>query len=159
MDGMTILRRCRESDEEIRRIEGQIWRRRDAMSSLQSPRMDPDGGSRGAGDLDKIGRMVSDLDLLERRLEERRRDQFVETAGSCALLDMIPDLESQVLYCYYVKRMSTSETARKLNYQDTYVRKLKRRGEEVISLLGPERVHGALPRWYIEKHEEGKNHG
>ena len=156
MDAMTILRRCRGSEEEIRRLEGMIWRRRDAMTSLQSVRTDPDGGSRPTGDTDKIGRMLADVDALERRLEERRNAQAVETASSCAMLDMIPDLESRVLYDYYVRRMTTAEVARKQKYQEGYVRKVKKRGEDAARLLTPERVRSTLPRWYLER-EEGEH--
>ncbi len=153
MDAITILKRCRGSEEDIRRLENMIWRRRDAMSSLQAPRTDPDGGSRPTGDQDKIGRMIGDVDALERQLEERRQEQAVETASSCAMLDMLPDLESQVLYGYYVRRQTTAEVSRRLKYQEAYLRKVKRRGEDALRLLTPERVRGTLPRWYVEKHD------
>lgn len=154
MDAMTVLRRCRQSQIEIERLETQVWQRRDAMSSLQTVRMDPDGGSRPTGDQDKIGRMLGDVDAIERLLEERRQAQAVETASSCALLDMLPDLESRVLYGYYVRRMTTAQVAKKERYQESYVRKVKRRGENALRMLTPERVRETLPRWYLERDAE-----
>lgn len=154
MDAITILRRCRQSQIEIERLETQVWQRRDAMSSLQGPRMDPDGGSRPTGDQDKIGRMIGDVDAIERRLQDRRQEQAVETASSCAMLDMLPDLESRVLYGYYVKRMTTAQVAKRERYQESYVRKVKRRGENALRLLTPERVRDTLPRWYLERETE-----
>ena len=103
MDAMTILRRCRESDEDIRRLEQRIAQRRMAMDSLQAPQMDPNGGSRGSGDPDKTGRMVAELDLLERDRDRRNEERNAEIASACALLDMVPELESKVLYAYYVE--------------------------------------------------------
>jgi hypothetical protein len=153
MEAMTILRRCRRSAEDIERLENQIWRRRDAIGS-QAPQMDPNGGSRGTGDPDKIGWMVADLADVERKLEERKEEAAVETASSCALLDMLPDLESDILYRYYVKRMTVPQIAHAKKYQDGYLRKRKRAGEELLGLISAERVRGTLPRWYLEKYEK-----
>lgn len=153
MEAMTVLRRCRRSEEDIQRLENQIWRRRDAMG-VHAPQMDPNGGSRGTGDPDKIGRMVADLAGIEQKLEERKQEAAVETASSCALLDMLPELESDVLYQYYVKRMTVPQIAMKKKYQDGYLRKRKRAGEEMLGMISAERVRGTLPRWYLEKYEK-----
>lgn len=153
MKAITVLRRCRVSAEDIERLETQIWQRRDAMTSLQSMRTDTDGG-RSSGDRDKIGRMLGDIDALERAAEQRRQDQAVETAASCALLDMLPDLESRVLYGYYVKRQTTAQVARQQKYQEAYVRKVKRRAEAALALLTDERIRDTLPRWYLEREGE-----
>ena len=155
LKAITVLKRCRASADELERLETQIWQRRDAMSSLRSPQPDPDGGSHGTGDPDKIGRLIGDIDDLERRADQRRQDQAVETAASCALLDMLPDLESRVLYGYYVKRQTTAQVARQQKYQEAYVRKVKRRAEAALALLSEERVRSTLPRWYLER-EEGE---
>jgi hypothetical protein len=69
---MTILRRCRESEEDIRRLEMRIRQRRLAIDSLQATQMDPNGGIRGSGDPYKMGRMFSEVDLLERELDRRQ---------------------------------------------------------------------------------------
>ena len=155
MEAMTILRRCRGSEEEIRRLEDAIWRRRDAMTSLQSVRTDTDGGSHPTGDRDKIGRMLEDVDALERRLEDRRQAQAVETASSCAMLDVLPGLESRVLYDYYVRRMSTAAIAVRLRYTVSYIRRIKREGERLMREVDAAAVAEALPRWYLER--EGGN--
>ena len=151
---MTILRRCRSSAEEIERLETRIWQRRDAMSSIRSPQPDPIGGSAGTGPVDKIGKMLGEVDALERRLNQRREEQAAETAACCALLDMLPDLESRVLYGYYVQRQSTAAVARQQKYQEGYVRKVKRRGEEAVVLLTEDRIRALLPRWYLEREAE-----
>lgn len=153
MKAITVLRRCRDSAEEIERLETQIWQRRNIMTSLQSPRLDTDGG-RSTGDMDKIGRMLEDIDALERAAEKRRQEQAVETAASCVLLDMLPDLESRVLYGYYVMRQSVAQVARQQKYQEGYLRKVKRRAEAALGMLGEDRVRSALPRWYLEQEDE-----
>lgn len=156
MEAIEILKRCRRSEDEIQRLATQIWQRRDAMDSMQTPVMDPNGGSRGSGDPDKIGRMVADLSALEQRLEERKQEQAVETASALALLDMLPELESKVLYWYYVKRLNVIGTAKKLKYTEGYTRRKKREAERLMGMLSQERVRGTLPRWYLEKHEGGR---
>ena len=155
MDAIEILKRCRRSEEEIQRLKTQVWQRRDAMDGMQTPVMDPNGGSRGSGDPDKTGRIVADLIATEQKLKEREQEQAVETASACALLDMLPELESKVLFRYYVKRMTISQAARDLKYQDTYLRRKKREAEHLLGMLSAERVRSTLPRWYLEKWEGG----
>ena len=162
MDAMTILRRCRESDEDIRRLEQRIAQRRMAMDSLQAPQMDPNGGSRGSGDPDKTGRMVAELDLLERDRDRRNEERNAEIASACALLDMVPELESRVLYAYYVEptplgmHRTTGDIARREKYTAAYLRKVKRRAEMLLGMLSAERVAGTLPGWYLKSENERK---
>ena len=162
MDAMTILRRCRESEEDIRRLEMRIRQRRLAIDSLQAPQMDPNGGSRGSGDPDKMGRMFSEVDLLERERDRRQEEKNAETASACALLDMVPELESKVLYAYYVEttaagiHLTTGDIARREKYTAAYLRKVKRRAEQLLGMLSAERVAGTLPRWYLQSEDERK---
>ena len=154
MDAMTILRRCRKAREDIAGLEQRIAQRRMAMDSLSAPQADPNGGSRGSGDPDKIGRMIADIDQLERKLEARKEARNAEVAAACALLDMVPNLESKVLYAYYVQGKDTPAIARKEKYQAAYVRKVKRAGEQMLGMLSAERVEMTLPHWYLEKYGE-----
>ena len=155
MEAIEILKRCRRSEEEIQRLQTQVWQRRDALDGMHTPVMDPNGGSRGSGDPDKTGRMVADLIATEQRQKEREQEAAVETAASLALLDMLPELESKVLFWYYVKRMNVISVARKLKYTEGYTRRKKREGEQLLSMLSAERVRSTLPRWYLEKWEGG----
>lgn len=162
MDAITILRRCRESEGEIRRLDQRIRQRRLAIDSLQAPQMDPNGGSRGSGDPDKMGRMFAELDLLERERDRRKEERNAETASACALLDMVPELESKVLYAYYVETMvdgvhlTTGDIARREKYTPAYLRKVKRRAEQLLDMLTAERVAGTLPGWYLRSEDERK---
>lgn len=155
MKAMTILRRCRAAQTDEERLQERIWQRRDVLESVSAPQGDPNGGSRAQGDRDKIGAILGDIDQLERELQERKEAELAEKAAAVVLLDMVPDLERKVLYDYYVRRWDTGEIARKEKYTAGYVRKTKRNGEQLLDMLGPERVAAALPAWYIkEKGEE-----
>lgn len=155
MKAMTILRRCRAAQADEERLQERIWQRRDVLESVSAPQGDPNGGSRAQGDRDKIGAILGDIDQLERELQERKEAELAEKAAAVVLLDMVPDLERKVLYDYYVRRWDTGEIARKEKYTAGYVRKTKRNGEQLLDMLGPERVAAALPAWYIkEKGEE-----
>ena len=92
-------------------------------------------------------------------MEARKEAEKAEKVASCALMDMVPDLEGRVLYDYYVKRMDTPEIARKEKYTAGYIRKTKRNAEQLLDMLGQERVRSVLPPWYLrekggESHEE-----
>lgn len=152
MQAMVILKRCRAAENEIGRIRLRIRQRRDILTAKSAGPGDPNGGSRGSSDPDKFGRVWSEIDALEREMEERIQRKSVEEASCCALMDMVPELESRVLYAYYVQRMDVPTIAKKLRYTEGYARKIKRRGEEILRLLREEKVAETLPRWYLEEY-------
>ena len=151
MNAMTILKRCRAAKNDIGRLLQRIEQRRDVLDSLSAPQDDPNGGSRGTGDKDKIGKILADIDELEREVEARKEAEKAEKTAALTLLDMVPDLEGRVLYDYYVKRWDTPEIARKEKYTAGYVRKTKRNGEQLLEMLSPERVDSVLPAWYLRE--------
>lgn len=155
MEAMTILKRCRTAKNDIQRLRQRIGQRRDVLTSLSAPQADPNGGSRGTGDKDKTGRILADIDQLEREIAARREAYEAEKVAACALMDMLPDLEGRVLYDYYVRCWDTPEIARKEKYTAGYVRKQKRSAEQLLEMLSPERVATVLPAWYLREEDGG----
>jgi hypothetical protein len=159
MKAIIILKRCRAARNDIDRLQQRIDQWRDVLTSLSAPQADPNGGSRGSGDKDKTGRIYAEIDALEREKTARQERAEAERVATRALMDMVPDLEGRVLYDYYVKRMDTPEIARKEKYTAGYIRKTKRNAEQLLDMLGQERVRSVLPPWYLrekggESHEE-----
>lgn len=154
MEAMTILKRCRTAKSDIQRLRQRIGQWQDVLTSLSAPQADPNGGSRGTGDRDKTGRILADIDQLEREITARKEAYAAEKVAACALMDMLPDLEGRVLYDYYVRSWDTPEIARKEKYTPGYVRKMKRSAEQLLEMLSPERVAAVLPAWYLR--EEGR---
>ena len=154
MNAMTIMRRCRAAQDDTERIQQRIEQRRDLLDSISAPPMDPNGGGHGSGDKDKTGRILADIDLLEREKAARQEAWNAERVAALSLLEMVPDLEGKILHDYYVKRMDTGEIARKRKYTAGYVRKTKRSGEQLLEMLGAERVKSVLPAWYLNKEKE-----
>ena len=153
---MIIMRRCRAAKGDIERIQQRIDQRRELLDGMNAPQADPNGGSRPTGDRDKIGRILGDIDQLEREMEARKEAGNAEKAAALALTEMVPDTEGKVLYDYYVKGWDTTEIARKERYTPGYVRKAKRSGEQLLDMLGPERVKAVLPAWYIRTKGESE---
>lgn len=151
MNAITILKRCRAAKNDIGRLQQRIEQRREVLDSLSAPQADPNGGSRGTGDKDKIGRILADIDELEREIASRKEAAEVEKVSSCAIVDMVPALEGKVLYDYYVRRWDTVEIARKEKYTSGYVRKTKRAAEQLLEMISAERVDGTLPAWYLKE--------
>lgn len=156
MDAMTIIRRCRAAKEEIRRIRQRIAQREEILTNISAPQPDPIGGGRGTSDPDKAGRIMGDIDELERLAAAREEEWLAEQVAVSALLDMVPSLENEVLFLYYMSEMSTTEIARKKKYTPGYVRKVKRNGEQLLAMLTPERVESTLPLWYLKKEKDRK---
>lgn len=151
MDALTVLKRLRGADEEIERLKARIKQRRDLLTAKSAGVGDPNGGSRGGGDRDKTGALLADIDALERALQLRTDEKNAEEMSALALLDMAPDLESEVLYLYYVQRMTTGGIAQSKRYQPAYVRRVKRNGETMIAMLSEELVDATLPKWYLQE--------
>lgn len=152
MEAITIFKRCRAAAGDIRRLTQRIQQRRDAMTSISAPQADPNGGSHSRGAPDKIGKMLADIDALERSLETRKQARTVEIAAACVLLDRLPDLESNVLHGFYIRQESTANIARRLRYQDSYIRKVKINGEKALGELTADQVAAALPPWYLREY-------
>lgn len=151
MNAMTILKRCREAKSDIERLEQRKDQWQDVLSSMSAPQADPNGGSHGTGDKDKIGRIYADIDELERKIEARKNAAEAEKVSATVLLGMVPDLEGKILFGYYVKRMDTTAVAKKEKYQTSYVRRLKRSAERLMEMISPERVNSTLPAWYLRE--------
>lgn len=151
MNAMTILKRCLAAESDIERLQQRIAQRRDVLASLSAPQADPNGGSRGSGDRDKTGRILAEIDELEREMEARKEAYEVEKVAACALMDMVPDKEGRILFLYYVKHIDTGAIARKEKYQVSYVRRMKRDAEKLIEMLSGEKVNATLPPWYLKE--------
>ena len=154
MKALDILKRCRAARTDISRLQQRIDRWREMLDSIGAPQADPNGGSRGSADPDKVGRIMGEIDALEREIARRKEGQQAEAASALALLDTLPDLESKILYAYYVKRQDTPEIARREKYTAGYVRKVKRGGETLLDMLSAERVTATLPAWYLREEED-----
>lgn len=154
MNALTILKRCRETRTDIQRLQQRIEHWRDVLGSISAPLADPSGGSHGSGDKDKIGRIEAEIDALERQIAERREAGEAEKVAACALVEMVPDLEGKVLFDYYVRRWDTPKIAQKEKYTAGYVRKTKRSAEQLMEMIGAERVRETLPGWYNKEKGE-----
>lgn len=152
MQAMVILKRCRDAVKEIARINLRIRQREALATGISAPALDPNRVGRGGGDPDKNGRLTAEIVDLKEEKKRRQERMAVEMASSCALVDFLPELESAVLYGYYVLRKDTDEIARDQRYQPGYIRRIKRQGEEIMRMLDPEKVNATLPRWYLEEY-------
>ena len=158
MKANIILNRCRAAEEDIRKINEKIKRRREQLDDTSAPQVDPNGGSHGSGDKDKTGRLMAEIDALERQLQTRKDAKNAEEVAVIALVDRLPDLEGVVIYKYYVKRMDTTAIAKdkedpENRYTAGYIRKVKRNAEQLLDMMEPDQVNALLPPWYIQGKE------
>ena len=155
MEAMTILRRCRAAQRDISTIELQIARRREVATMISAPQIKQDGAGHAHCAYDRVGAMAPEIADLEAARERRMQRQAIEMAVGVILLDRVKETESRVLYHYYIRGMSTGATAKRLHYQQSYVRKCKARGEAELEAIPGTEVETLLPPWYL-KEEEGK---
>ena len=151
---MTILRRCRAAQADIRRLKMRETQREDAMKRIGGMRMDANGGGRGTSDPDKMGRLAAALDEAQRDTREREEAYWAEMNSTLQLLEMVPDLESGILHRYYLLEDTLAAIARALKYDESYVRKKKKDGEDALRMISAEKVDATLPGWYLRKWEE-----
>ena len=84
MRAITILQRCRDAEQDLRRIRQRIERRREAAESV-TPRINA-GGGRSTAEPDKIAAFVAAITELEADLRGREQARRVEVAAACVLL-------------------------------------------------------------------------
>lgn len=153
MRAITILKRCREAEQDMRRIRQRIQQRREAAESV-TPKANAIGGGRGTVEPDKIAAFVAAITELEADLQAREQARRVEAAAACVLLDRLPENESAVLHQFYIKRLKIPAIAHELGFTEGYIRKLKTVGERLLDELPRETVLGALPGWYTRERPE-----
>lgn len=158
MKAIIILNRCRAAERDLATIQEKIDRRRERLDDTSAPQVDPNGGSRGSGDKDKTGRLMGEIDALERQKQAREDAKNAEEVAAFALVDRLPDLEGKVIYKYYVKRMDTTAIAKdpkdpRNRYTAGYIRKVKRNAEQLLDMMDPEQVAALLPPWYVQREE------
>lgn len=151
MNGLVIFQRCRQAPEDIDRLERMAERKRERMRSLGGWKMDPNGGSRGWGESDRMAAMAAAVDEAEEKKRDREEAQRVETAAVDQLLDLLPELEGEILERYYLNRDTLSEVARKMHLTAGYVRAKKRDADMIAEMISAERVAAAVPDWYRRK--------
>ena len=152
MRAITIMQRCRDAEQDLRRIRQRIERRREAAESV-TPRINA-GGGRSTAEPDKIAAFVAAITELEADLRGREQARRVEVAAACVLLDRLPETEGAVLHQYYVQRRKIHNIAAKMGYTDSYICRLKTAGERILNNMEPEIVRSALPNWYLREWPE-----
>lgn len=151
---MTILRRCKSLKSDLQRLDLRVRQADDALRAIGGMRMDANGGGKGTADMDRTGKLVAELDEMERAKKDREDAGRAEIASAVMLLRMVPDLESEILHRYYLLGETISGIAVSMKYEQSYVRKRKKAGEEAMGYLSAERVAETLPAWYLKKWEE-----
>ena len=154
MNAMTIFIRCREADDELRAYAMRIQQRRDALTSITAPPPDPNGGSHARGRHDKIPSIAADIGDIEAAMHHREERKRAEIAAACVLLDCLPVNQSRVMNLYYVQGFRVAQIAKRLNFSDGYIRKLKVISESTASAIDESVVDGALPSWYLREEKQ-----
>lgn len=151
MNALTIFTRCREAEDDVRRLKMRIQQRRDALTSITAPPPDPNGGSHGTGTGDRIGTLAIDITDLEAQLQHRNERRRAEVAAACVLLDCLPEYQSRVMSYYYLQGLRVPQIATRMRYSAGYIRKLKAMADDSAADIDESVVDGALPAWYIRE--------
>lgn len=147
MTAVDILERCRAADNDIRGIEADIERYRDAATNI-SPKLDATGSQGGSVEKDRIGVLLAEVDRLTKAAQLRIAQKGAEIDASCKLIDRLPPTVRTVMHHYYVKGESLNEVAKRLRYSYGYVRKMKADGVRMALEIDEGEVDAALPAWY-----------
>lgn len=148
MNAVDILKHCRAAQRDITDLTEQLERKREILTALPTLKTDDTGGGRGTPERDKIGRVLADIDLIEREIRTREAERDAESIAAASFLDRLSPTESKILFEYYIKRWDTGKIASTSNYTDGYIRKAKRDAEKKLSLVSYEKIKYLFPDWY-----------
>jgi DNA-directed RNA polymerase specialized sigma24 family protein len=154
MTALDILRACRAADEEIAELLTRAEQRRSALTYISAPLPEPSGGGHGTPDPDRIGAMTAEADALKKRATLRRRRHRVEVTAACDLVRYLPQLESEILFEYYVEGSSTGAIAKKHGYSEGYIRQKKKSAEAKLEKLDAKAIRDVTPNWYRKEAPE-----
>ena len=153
MNAVDILKHCKAAHHDITYLQEQIERKREILTALPTLKTDDTGGSHGTPDKDKIGRILADIDLLEREIQTREAERDAESIAAASFLDRLSPIEGKILFEYYIKRWDTEKIAAKNSYTGGYIRKAKREAEKKLSFVRFEDIKYLFPEWYQEGKE------
>lgn len=149
MTAMQIMERCRTAEADRRAIKNRAARYRESATRITS--VLGGVGSRSTSEPDKLAALMSELDELDRALNEREREYAAELSAATRLLDMLPEIESQVLDAFYLKAQALTAIARSMSYSYGYIRTVKATACAHLEVLPEALVSSLLPAWYLER--------
>lgn len=129
MKATEILTRCRESTEEIQRLQRRLARLERCAEASAS-----------------IG---EDITHCKQALETRRRAQDVEVAAACRIVDALPDPQCGILYRYFVGGQSQGAITEAMHYTTRYYKRKKKEGLAIAEKMDEAVVDALLPDWYL----------
>ncbi len=129
MKANVILTRCRESAEEIQRLQRRLARLERCADASAS-----------------IG---EDIAHCRQTLEARCRAQDVEVVAACRIVDMLPDPQCGILYRYFVGGQSQGAIVEAMHYTTRYYKRKKKEGLAIVEELDEAVVDALLPDWYL----------
>lgn len=138
MKATEILTRCRESTEEIQRLQRRLARLECCAEASAS-----------------VG---EDITRCRQALEARRRALDAEVAAACRIVDMLPDPQCGILYRYFVGGQSQGAIIEALHYTMRYYKRKKKEGLAIAEGMDEAVVDALLPDWYLaaekQRHEK-----
>ncbi|MDD3410335.1 MAG: hypothetical protein PHY12_05960 [Eubacteriales bacterium] len=146
MNAIDILNRCRNAQNELRRLEERINRYR-ACATDTSAHINPNGRVQGSGG-DSLSEFAAEISDCTAEYEKRQREYKAESYCACKLLDGLPEVECTVLYRFYLGGQTLHGIAVALSLTDGYVKSKKADGLRLISQIVSADVIALLPDWY-----------
>lgn len=150
MHAVEILNRCRDGQRDIRQLRDRLARLLECATNTTA-RLDRVGGR--SGERDKLSTFASDIEQCEGMLKAREKRYEAELLAACKIVDELDELESGILYRYFVQGQSTSEIAKALHYSAGYVKRRKAAGIAAVWELDID-VDALLPEWYLKGGED-----
>ena len=92
--------------------------------------------------------MAAEVDALKKQISTRRRRHRVEVTATCDLVRYLPQLESEILFEYYVEGATTGSIAKKHQYSEGYIRQKKKSAEAKLLKLDAKAIRSVTPNWY-----------
>lgn len=146
VNGLELLKRCRDGYQEIDLLNDSIQFRRDSLERC-TQRISGIPHSKG-GIYDKISEITAEVDELERQCTARKEAHAAELCAAVWVLDRLCRYERDVIQLLYFDRVSIRIAARTLGYSESSIKRFKAAGEAKCKEVQQDDLRGLLPEWY-----------
>lgn len=136
MTAMDVFVRYADNRKAVARLEEKIERRRALATGDGSPRLSPDGGSRGSGDASmRLLDYVANVDELLDERNKAQKQMDADRACCVYLAETLDDNYAGVMLRCWLEGMGLKQVADDMGYSVSSIKRIKRAAEELLARI------------------------
>ncbi|MEA4928575.1 MAG: hypothetical protein VB104_07855 [Candidatus Limiplasma sp.] len=143
-----VLARCLAADGEVEALTIQHEQEMDVATSVGQPLQDAGDRHAAGTHSEKVANGACELAGILGEIEARKQRRSAEILCVSRMVKRLPVTQGRVIHLYYIKRLTLTAIARRMNFSYGYLRRVKADGLAALEKLPDEEVEAMLPPDY-----------